>query len=57
MKKNRIKPYFIIMTIWLFFIVSMSLSVLTKIIDTYTYLLYSFILLYLFYIYVQIKKN
>lgn len=53
---NKIKHYLLIITIWLFFVVSMSISVLTRIIDTYTYLLYSFVLLYIIYIYVQIIK-
>lgn len=53
---NKIKHYLLIINIWLFFVVSMSISVLTRIIDTYTYLLYSFVLLYIIYIYVQIIK-
>jgi hypothetical protein len=56
MKKYSKNRFFTLVFIWIVFITCMSLSVLNRIIDTYTYLLYSFVLLYIFYIYKQILK-
>lgn len=50
------KQYLNIIFMWLLFIISMSLSVLTRIIDTNTYILYGFVMLYITYVYLQIFK-
>lgn len=55
-KKNSVKYYVIIIVIWIIFIMLMSQAVLMRIIDTNTYILYGFVLLYILYIYVQVFK-
>lgn len=40
---------------WIFFIFTMTFSILNKEIDTFNYLLYSLFLFYIFYIFYQIK--
>lgn len=55
-KKNTVKYYTFIIIIWLIFIILMSQAVLMRIIDTETYILYGFVVLYIHYIYVQLFK-
>lgn len=43
--------------IWIFFILVMSLAVLGKIIDTFSYLLYLIVMLYVIDIYYQLTNN
>ena len=54
--KNKWVLRIIFTLIWLSFIISMSLSVLTRIIDTPTYMLYGLVVLYILYVYLQIIK-
>jgi len=55
-KKNSVRYYAFIIIIWFIFIILMSQSVLMRIIDTNTYILYGFVVLYILYIYVQLFK-
>jgi hypothetical protein len=55
-KKNSVKYYTIIIIIWVIFIILMSQAVLMRIIDTDTYILYGFVVLYILYVYVQLFK-
>jgi hypothetical protein len=55
-KKGSAKYYAIIVCIWVIFIILMGESVLMRIIDTNTYILYGLVVLYILYIYVQVFK-
>jgi hypothetical protein len=43
--------------IWVFFIGIMSISVLNREIDTFNYLLYSLVILYIYYVFCQIENK
>lgn len=56
MKKKPKGYYLNIFIIWFFFSFLMSLAALDRILETYTYILYSFVLLYILYVYIQVNR-
>jgi hypothetical protein len=56
MGNKNFKKYLPILLIWLIFIVAMSLSVLMRIIDTDTYILYGLVVFYIIFIYLQVVQ-